>query len=941
MSGTRIAGVVVAVLLIAAPVGAVERLVVFARVAGLAQAFDESPPTVSGTVALEIDVIDQYSVPHDETPLRLRLLIDHEPVGAPFTVANLPFLLSWNSVPVADGPHALSLEVLEVPTEQPYIPFSIVVVVDNQLGPVSGPQELPLTPHWVQLLGQDDGHGSFRGSRAYWPGALPERNGHPQPPVAGIPFAERLEGFDLYVEQMMPTIALFSKNHRFFQNGDGQVLALAFNTYGSDDYEGGGETVDRLPFGDGPRGVAYVTAYTNGTVHPTTEELFFVEQARTRGRLAKVGLDGTVTTLAGWRTRSNFLPFVPHDESIPDALRSTQYELVGSFADGPAGFQLPMDVAVDPLDPDIVFVADAKNHRIARVDTSQTPAVVTTWAGSLSGEEGLVDGAGTVARFHEPLSLAIAPDRTIYVADRDNNRIRRIAPDRAVTTLVGQGFPNVPPIEVLRDQEPEENRSLYMINGPFAAASIIYPMVIRLDPQGRLLIGEEQLGTLRRLDFSSQTVSLFTLAPSTSAWIWFDVDREGTFGPPGDIFFASAVGQAGGSPSNEVLVRIAADGSLVGDLFEGSYLFEGRLDMTRAPHYVWMVAVGQGALWSNGFGTDGLVRVRKARSEDRVDDHDAHIYTRFWPGNHRFHTGTADGFPWGVRPSFNVHQGFYGWNELGVFPSFDALAATSDAELARRIQDGWGSGIARPEISGNDLRNVIFFVRRLSLPAIHAGVLPGPDDPDVDEPAVSNVAFEERTADTLRVTWQTDEPTLGVVEFGNAAANLFRVSDPENGYGTAHAAVIGPLIAGRNYVFRVRVRDSAGNLDDGPELPLLFQGSAPADTSAPSVPVAVDASGISSSEIVVTWSPASDDRWLAGYRVFRDGHPVVSTTATRFADAGLPPAAAHSYRVTAFDTARNFSALSAPVTASTLPATLIFADGFQSGTTGAWSLAQP
>ena len=61
-------------------------------------------------------------------------------------------------------------------------------------------------------------------------------------------------------------------------------------------------------------------------------------------------------------------------------------------------------------------------------------------------------------------------------------------------------------------------------------------------------------------------------------------------------------------------------------IFNGSWRFEGRLDFTRAPHYPWLVAVGKGALWTNGFGTDGLIRVRQALLSDRVDDFDQDIY---------------------------------------------------------------------------------------------------------------------------------------------------------------------------------------------------------------------------------------------------------------------------------------------------------------------------
>ncbi|MFM7321137.1 MAG: hypothetical protein ACKO5K_06375, partial [Armatimonadota bacterium] len=49
------------------------------------------------------------------------------------------------------------------------------------------------------------------------------------------------------------------------------------------------------------------------------------------------------------------------------------------------------------------------------------------------------DGAGAAAKFRFPTGVAVAPDGTIYVADAGNHRIRRIAPDGATTTLAGSG----------------------------------------------------------------------------------------------------------------------------------------------------------------------------------------------------------------------------------------------------------------------------------------------------------------------------------------------------------------------------------------------------------------------------------------------------------------------------------------------------------------------
>ena len=108
---------------------------------------------------------------------------------------------------------------------------------------------------------------------------------------------------------------------------------------------------------------------------------------------------------------------------------------VPGFADGPglsARFQFPRGIAVDPVSG-AVWISDAANHVIRRI----TPdGVVTTVAGA-AGVRGAANGAGTKARFASPQGLMVDAAGNVYVADRDNFAIRRIAPDGMVTTFAG------------------------------------------------------------------------------------------------------------------------------------------------------------------------------------------------------------------------------------------------------------------------------------------------------------------------------------------------------------------------------------------------------------------------------------------------------------------------------------------------------------------------
>ena len=124
-------------------------------------------------------------------------------------------------------------------------------------------------------------------------------------------------------------------------------------------------------------------------------------------RIRKITSAGVVSTLAGSGARGH------HDAIVTEA-----------------EFNYPGGVAVDSSGN--LYVADRNNHCIRKI----TPrGVVSTLAGS--GRLGYKDATGTAARFEQPFGVAVDSSGNLYVADYYNYRIRKITPDKVVTTLAG------------------------------------------------------------------------------------------------------------------------------------------------------------------------------------------------------------------------------------------------------------------------------------------------------------------------------------------------------------------------------------------------------------------------------------------------------------------------------------------------------------------------
>jgi chitodextrinase len=97
-------------------------------------------------------------------------------------------------------------------------------------------------------------------------------------------------------------------------------------------------------------------------------------------------------------------------------------------------------------------------------------------------------------------------------------------------------------------------------------------------------------------------------------------------------------------------------------------------------------------------------------------------------------------------------------------------------------------------------------------------------------------------------------------------------------------------------------------------------GGSGSDTTPPSVPTGLSATAVSSSGINLSWTSSTDNVGVTGYKVFRGGVQVGTSSTNSYSDTGLSAGTLYSYTVSAYDAAGNNSAQSSSASATTTSA---------------------
>jgi trimeric autotransporter adhesin len=98
----------------------------------------------------------------------------------------------------------------------------------------------------------------------------------------------------------------------------------------------------------------------------------------------------------------------------------------------------PVGVAISP--DGSLFIADTNNHRVRRIDHG---GKIVTFAGSGRAAYGGDGGPATAADLNLPTGLAFDNAGNVYIADSGNNRVRKVSPNGTITTIAGDGTPSV------------------------------------------------------------------------------------------------------------------------------------------------------------------------------------------------------------------------------------------------------------------------------------------------------------------------------------------------------------------------------------------------------------------------------------------------------------------------------------------------------------------
>ena len=152
-----------------------------------------------------------------------------------------------------------------------------------------------------------------------------------------------------------------------------------------------------------------------------------------------------------------------------------------------AQFSAPVGIAIDGSAN--LYVADTQNNMIRKI----TPAgAVTTFAGS--GVPGTLNATGTAAQFDDPRGIAIDAGDNVFVVDGGNHAIRKITSAGVVTSFAGSTTGSF--------------SAAGFADGTGDKAKFSSPNGLAIDAVGNLYVADELNDRIRKITPSAQVTTL-------------------------------------------------------------------------------------------------------------------------------------------------------------------------------------------------------------------------------------------------------------------------------------------------------------------------------------------------------------------------------------------------------------------------------------------------
>ena len=154
----------------------------------------------------------------------------------------------------------------------------------------------------------------------------------------------------------------------------------------------------------------------------------------------------------------------------------------------------PYGITLDSLGN--LYIADSSNHIIRKVDSS---GIITRFAGSLDASGVPIqgysgdDGVATNAHLDNPSGVAIDSSGNLYIADTNNNLIRKVDSSGIISRFAGSGSLDASGVPVAGYSGDE---------GAATSAELTNPYGITLDSSGNLYICDTGNNRIRKVDSS-------------------------------------------------------------------------------------------------------------------------------------------------------------------------------------------------------------------------------------------------------------------------------------------------------------------------------------------------------------------------------------------------------------------------------------------------------